>query len=217
MEAQRTNQHDNHMSPATLKHCAVQLAPVLKDIFKLSIQTHTVPVCFKKSVVIPVPKKAKVCTLNDYQPIALTSVVMKVFLKPLKSSTVNVLDPLQFTYRKNRSVDDVVGLVLHWVLQHLEYPDTYTRILFVDYSSALNTVIPEKLFHKLRSLAIDASLCYWILNFLLCRPQVVRIGDLISDTIVLSRGSPQGCCLSPLLYFTLSIQLIAHHITLPPR
>ena len=108
---------------------------------------------------------------------------MKVFkrlvLKYLKFSTENVLDPLQFAYRKGRSVDDAVSLAPHCVLQHLEYSDTYARILFVDYSSGFNTVVPEKLFHKLRTLSVDASLCYWILGVLLCRPQVVRIGDLV--------------------------------------
>ena len=53
----------DNVSPANLKHCAEQLAPVLKDIFNLPIQTHTVPVCFKESVVIFVPKKAKVFLL----------------------------------------------------------------------------------------------------------------------------------------------------------
>ena len=142
---------------------------------------------------------------------------MKVFerlvLKRFKSSPVNVLGPLQFAYRKSRSVDDAVGLALHCVLQHLEYPDTYAHILFVDYSSAFNTVIPEKLFHKLRTLTIDTSLCYCILDFLLCRPQMVRIGHLVSDTIVLSRGSPQGCCLLPLLYSLYTNDCVSHHVS----
>ena len=47
------------VSPAiTLKHCAEQLAPVLKDIFDLSIQTHTVPACFK-SLLFLFPRKLK--------------------------------------------------------------------------------------------------------------------------------------------------------------
>ena len=112
-----------------------------------------------------------------------------------------MLDPLQFAY----------SLALHCVLQHLEYSDTYACFLFEDYSSAFNTVVPEKLFHKLWTSSIDASLCYRILDFLLCRSQVIRIGDLISDTIALSRGSPQGCCLSPLLYSLYTNGCVSHH------
>ncbi len=48
-----------------------------------------------------------------YRPVALTYVVMKSFerlvLAYLKASTRPLLDPLQFAYRANRSVDDAVN------------------------------------------------------------------------------------------------------------
>src|SRR4029434_1310071 len=65
----------------------------------------------------PVPKKPKITCLNDYRPVALTSVVMKVFerlvLSYLKASTDHLMDPLQFAYRPNRSVDDAINIALH--------------------------------------------------------------------------------------------------------
>ena len=72
--------------------------------------------CFKTSMIIPIPKKSKVSTINDYRPVALTSVVMKVFerivLRYLKSVTAGIMDPLQFAYQTNRSVDDAVALAV---------------------------------------------------------------------------------------------------------
>ena len=57
--------------------------------------------------------------MNDYRPVALTSVVMKVFerlvLKHLKSVTSHRLDPLQVAYRENRSVDGAVAFALNFV------------------------------------------------------------------------------------------------------
>ena len=48
--------------------------------------------------------------LNDYQPIALTSVLMKcmerLVLRKPKEETNQVVDPLQFAYRHNRGVED---------------------------------------------------------------------------------------------------------------
>ena len=41
-------------------------------------------------------------------------------------------------------------------------------MLFFDYISALNTIIPSKLVNKLRTLGLNTSLCYWILDFLTC-------------------------------------------------
>ncbi|KAK3506177.1 hypothetical protein QTP70_000938 [Hemibagrus guttatus] len=75
------------------------------------------------------------------------SVVMKSFerlvLAYFKDITGLLLDPLQFAYRANRSVDDAVNMGLHYILQHLDKTGTYARILFVDFSSAFNTIIPE--------------------------------------------------------------------------
>ena len=73
-------------------------------------------------------------------------------------------------------------------------------MLFVDYSSAFNTIIPAKLFDKLLGMNIDVSICEWVLDFLLNRPQSVRIGKFLSGTLTLNTGAPQGCVLSPLLF-----------------
>ena len=44
------------------------------------------------------------------------------------------------------------------------------------------------------------GMAWSILNFLLHRPQVVKVGDLSSSVIVLNTGSPQGCPCSPKMY-----------------
>ncbi len=134
------------VSPACLKACAVQLS-IFTMIFNRSLERCEVPSCFKRSTIIPVPKKPKITGLNVYRPVALTSVVMKSFerlvLAHLKDFTGPLLDPLQFAYRANRSVDDAVNMGLHYILQHLDKPGTYARILFVDFSSTFNTISQE--------------------------------------------------------------------------
>ncbi|KAK3534944.1 hypothetical protein QTP70_002030 [Hemibagrus guttatus] len=123
------------VSPSLLKHCANQLSPVFTDIFNTSLETCHVPACFKTSAIVPVPKKTKITGLNDYRPVALISVVMKSFerlvLSYLKDITDPLLDPLQFAYRANRSVDDAVNMALHFILQHLDSPGSYARILWI--------------------------------------------------------------------------------------
>jgi hypothetical protein len=39
---------------------------------------------------------------------------------------------------------------------------------------------------KLRTLALNTFLCYWILDFLTGRPQVVRVGNNTSATLILN-------------------------------
>ncbi len=123
----------------------------------------------------------------------------KLVLAHLKDITGPSLDPLQFAYRANRSVDDAVNMGLHYVLQHLDRPGAYVRILFVDFSSAFNTIIPNRLLPKLTQLSVPTSVCQWINSFLTDRQQLVRLGKFAS-TRTISTGAPQGCVLSPLLF-----------------
>ncbi len=94
--------------------------------------------------------------------------------------------------------------LLHLALTHLENKDSYVRMLFVDFSSAFNTIIPQQLINKLNLLGLNASLCNWILDFLTGRPQSIRVSHNTSITTTLSTGAPQGCVLSPLLFTLLT-------------
>ncbi|KAI2668905.1 hypothetical protein H4Q32_027217 [Labeo rohita] len=150
---------------------SVKLSSIFTLIFNRSLELCIVPSCFRCSTIIPVPKKPKTTGLNDYRPVALTSVVMKSFerlvLAYLKDITGPLLDPLQFAYRAN--------------------------------SSAFNTIIPDILQIKLSQLSVPTSICQWITS-LTDRQQLVRLGKLTSSTCNISTGAPQGCVLSPLLF-----------------
>ncbi len=58
------------ISPACLKVCADQLAPIFTKIFNRSLELCEVPCCFKRSTIIPIPKKPKITGLNNYRPVA---------------------------------------------------------------------------------------------------------------------------------------------------
>ncbi|KAI3352624.1 hypothetical protein L3Q82_019208 [Scortum barcoo] len=81
------------------------------DVFKFSTLTAS-PTCFKETSIVPVPKKTKILSLDNYHPIALSSTNLKCFEKFVKSlitsSFLESLDPLQFTYRPNRSTEDTI-------------------------------------------------------------------------------------------------------------
>ncbi|KAK1784847.1 hypothetical protein P4O66_018282, partial [Electrophorus voltai] len=78
-----------------------------------------------------------------------SSQLFKCFEKLVKDHITSrlpaTLDPLQFPYRPNRSTDDAISAALHRSLAHLENKNNYVRMLFIDFSSAFNTVIPQHL------------------------------------------------------------------------
>ncbi|KAK3523086.1 hypothetical protein QTP86_013134 [Hemibagrus guttatus] len=84
---------------------------------------------------------------------------------------------MQFAYRPNRSMDDAITTTLHLSLTHLDNKDTYVRMLFIDFSSAFNTIIPQHLTEKLSLLGTNTSLCNWVLDFLTGRPHTNFIPD----------------------------------------
>ena len=146
------------------------------------------------------PKNTKATCLNDYRPVALTSVAIKCFerLVMVHINTIipeTLVNPIQFAYRPNRSTDDAISIALHIALSHLDKWITYLRMLFIDYSSAFNTIVPTELITKQRTLGLNTSLCNWILDFGMGCPQVVRVGNNTSATLILNTGAPQGCVL----------------------
>ena len=84
-------------------------------------------------------------------------------------------------------------------------------MLFIDYSSVFNTIVPSKLITKLWTLGLNTSLCNWILDFQTGHPQVVRVGNNTSATLILNTGAPQGCMLNPLLYSLFTQDYVAKH------
>ncbi|KAK3518713.1 hypothetical protein QTP70_008919 [Hemibagrus guttatus] len=97
-------------------------------------------------------------------------------MRHIKTQLPPSLDPLQFVYCPNCSTDDAITTTLHLSLTYLDNKDTYVRMLFINFSSAFNTIIPQHLIEKLSLLGLNTSLCNWILDFLTVRPQSVRIG-----------------------------------------
>ncbi|KAF7668955.1 hypothetical protein LDENG_00267500 [Lucifuga dentata] len=116
----------------------------------------------------------------------------KLVLRHIKAALPPTLDQHQFAYRANRSTEDAINIALHTALSHLEHPGTYVRLLFLDFSSAFNTIIPSRMETKLLSLGVNQHMCNWIKNFLTNHSQMVRM--------TINTGAPQGCVLSPLLF-----------------
>jgi gmma-aminobutyric acid receptor subunit gamma/cGMP-dependent protein kinase 2 len=84
----------------------------------------------------------------------------------ITSSLPVTLDPLQFAYHPNRFTGDAIAITLHTALYHTDKRNTYVRTLFIDFSSAFNTIVPSKLIIKLEALGLNPALCNWFLDFL---------------------------------------------------
>ena len=188
----------------TLKLCCDSLSGVYCTLFNRSFREGRVPKIWKTSTIVPVPKKKTVSQLNDYRPVALTSVPMKcaerIVLRKLREQTSHCQDSLQFAYTAKRNTQDAILTLLHSLYQHLDQPKTYARLLFIDFSSAFNTLQPHLLIDKLADAQVNPSIIKWVHSFMTDRPQQVRVGGATSNVLVTNTGAPQGCVLSPVLF-----------------
>jgi hypothetical protein len=130
-----------------------RLSSVFADIFNLSLTESVIPTCFKQTTIVPVPKEAKVTCLNEYRPVALTSVAMKCFERLVMAHINSIRTPYTHSNSHSAPTDPQMtqSVALHTALSHLDKRNTYVRMLFIDYSSAFNTIVPTKLITKLKT------------------------------------------------------------------
>ena len=87
------------------------------------------------------------------------------------------------TSRWYKSTEEAISTALHSALSYLDNGNTYMRILFINFSSAFIT--PCKLIIELSDLGINTSFSNWILD----RPQSVRLDHSTSPTLILNTGT----------------------------
>ena len=67
-----------------------------------------------------------------YRPVALTSIAMKCFerldMAHINTIIPETLNPLQFAFYTNRSIDDAIYIALHTASSHLDKRNTYSWI-----------------------------------------------------------------------------------------
>ena len=90
--------------------------------------------------------------------------------------------------------------ILKIVLKHLEQPKACAVVLFVDFSSAFNTIRLHILLERMKTTRGNAFTIKWYHSFMTGISQLVRVNRTHSLSLTTNPGAPQGCVYSPLLY-----------------
>lgn len=191
-----------------IKMMGPHILPLLVNLFNAIIDSCQFPTIWKKAIVTPIPKTSNPVDPTDYRPISVLPALSKIFEKILLDQVTNYLNnhqpqllaKHQSGYRKHHSTTTALTKVTHDIYQNLE-ENRCTVMVLVDLSLAFNCVKHEKLGIKLREeFGFCAPACDLVASYLRHRTQCVKVGGRKSAERVLLDGTPQGSCLSALLF-----------------
>ena len=188
-----------------LKNCAETIAPAIKDIFQLSLDTGTLPNDWKKANISCVFKKGDKHSASNYRPVSLTSVCCKLLEHIICRHMMchfeqnNILTNLNHGFRSGFSCETQLLTTLNDLMQSYDQ-GSQVDVAILDFSKAFDTVPHRKLLYKLKNYGISGSTHAWLSSFLTNRTMKVVIEGESSDEVPVESGVPQGTVLGPILF-----------------
>jgi retron-type reverse transcriptase len=194
----------DNIPPQFYKSCAESLLHTLTRLYN-AILTHShIPNQFKQGKVIFIKKPGKPGDRpGHFRPITLLNVIGKIFEKIIYNrithfaQKTNWISPDQFGYQTKISAEDALCRLTNNI-QRTYKRKGETLVVFFDVSGAFNDLWHYKLLHTLIQKKCPPIYTKIIESFLHNRH--IHSSDFPDVTRTLTRGTPQGSVLSPLLW-----------------
>lgn len=185
-----------------LKHIHPSLKTIILQTFNRIYQENFFPQSWRTAIVVAIPKPGKDHSnpLN-YRPISLTSCLCKILEKMVNIRLMWYLESngciskIQSGFRQNRSTTDHLT-ALENDLRVAMNQKLHTIAVFFDLTKAYDMAWKYGIVRNLYQYGLRGNLPNFIRNFLMDRSIRVRIGKVLSDSVMLSEGTPQGSVLS---------------------
>jgi len=190
----------------------------LLSLFNNILSQGVYPLPWKLAIILPFLKPAKDPSFpNSYHPIALTSVLGKLFQKILTwfLDFNNLLSHFQYGFRKNRNTLQALTDLLQQQINNAVNKNSSLYTIFFDLQQAFPRVWRHYICQKLHLIGLRDNLSKLLQSFLHDRSITVRIEDQLSSHQLIQNGVPQGEVWSvPLFLILLSTTSV--HVSLTP-
>ena len=198
-----------------LKQIAVEIAPILADIFNQSLLSGVFPDIMKLAEVVPLFKNKDRMVTSNYRPISLLITLSKILEKIVYKRTYSflqkhgILYKSQYGFRSAHSCENAITELVGHVIKEQEM-GKHTAALFLDLSKVFDTLEHKVLLKKLEIYGIRGSLLDWFESYLHQRKLMAKCNNTLSQEYNVSYGTPQGSILGPLLFIIFCNDLNLH-------
>ena len=188
-----------------LKSLGKPVSEAFSLIVNDSFSNGTYPSKLEVGKVVAHHKKGTSDNPSNYRPIFLLSVFSKIIGKLMHKRPYdfleinNVIDPLQFGFRKKHSTAHALTSLTEKVKQTID-DGNYGCGVFIDLKKAFDTVNQQIHLKKLEHYGIRSIPLDWFKSYLSNRKQYVSVNGNTSETLEVTCGVPQGSVLGQLLF-----------------
>jgi ribonuclease HI len=192
--------------PVALKRLGKKANQRLTELLKASYRLGYVPSVWRHSRVIFIPKQGKDSyTLpRSFRPITLSSFIMKTLERVVlwhleDTSLIEIpLSKDQHAFRKGRSTETALSNMTEYIESAL-LNKSFALGVFLDIQGAFDNVPPQSILRGLGEKNADTALLRWYGHYLCNRSIEVEYKG-IKAMRHLTRGTPQGGVLSPVMW-----------------
>lgn len=205
-----------------LKENIDSLAAPLSDFLNKCFEECVFPDQLKLAKVVPIFKKGIKSNPKSYRPISLLPTISKVFEKIIKTRLMvhlnanKIINLRQFGYQKGVGCSDAINALINDIINKLN-DKMKVAGLFIDLSSAFDTIDYELLLTKLEYYGIRGKSLQLLRSYLHNRQMFVEIKNIddsnheviyTSKITNIKRGVPQGSILGPILFIIVTNDLL---------
>ena len=191
------------------KQLNASLALPFSLLFSKIFETSTIPSVWSSAVVTPIFKKGFASDPDNYRPISILCCGLKVLEACIKKDLMSYLTsnelitPTQHGFLTSHSTTtNLLQAANEWTLNYDR--GHFTRVIYIDFKKAFDTVSHPKLLYKLKIYGFSDRMLALCKALICNRVQRVSINESLSTALPLSSGVAQGSILGPIL-FTLYI------------
>ena len=185
--------------PARLhKETADEIAPMYTHLFTQSYKLGQLPTSWKSATIYPIFKKGKRSLPQNYRPVSLTAIPLKIFEHILVSQIWNHLNKYDIITSKQHGLRKGMSCETHLVEAIHDWTTTLNKgqgqadVILLDFSKAFDTVPHQRLLQKLSKYGIRSH----TLNHVVVNGSTSNVESVLS-------GVPQGTVLGPIFIYNL--------------